>query len=395
MLETALSASSASLAGDHRRWRSVRAHLNAHRGELTALAARLYPGSRTLPSTRLLVAPGWVPPAPIPLGDVTLRWCTPPPAPDHVGTKAFATASRAVRARRTATERFDSYAVTIAALDPPRIFDDRPSYRLLRAHTEVGAAALEFTTGHYFDAVDVGEACAHELARTDLDGERVTGLSALPLREHIGDPTRLEHRPALLGVSVLTIRADAHGGEPAFLVHLRDARKVATGGGQFHVIPVGLFQPPPGRPAVADEHFDLWRLIGREFAEEVLGCPEQRPEEQRGPEAERATVLLAGLAEARDAGRCRPYYLGLGVDPLMLATDVMIAAVFDAATFDALLGGFTAVNDEGALARHGQDVWFPFAAQEVRRIVGATQAQPACAGALALAWQGREHLGVG
>jgi hypothetical protein len=164
---------------------------------------------------------------------------------------------------------------------------------------------------------------------------------------------------------------------------------VATGGGQYHVVPVGLFQPPPGQPAAPDGSFDIWRLMAREFAEELLGYPDELVFD------ERAAAFHAALDAARATGRCRAYYLGLGVDPLTLATDIMTVVVFDGATFDELFGSLAKVNGEGSLVRHGSDVWFPFDESDVRRMADAPQSQPACAATLTLAWQGRETLGIG
>ncbi|MGI5152962.1 hypothetical protein ACQEVC_42375 [Plantactinospora sp. CA-294935] len=366
----------------HRRWRQVRRHLNGHRGDLTRLAATLYPGLPTVGTSGLLTRPGWVPEAPIPLDRVALRWRD-APAP---GTRAGALeeASRGVRALQTAQERFGSYTMTMQALDPPRLFDDRPSYRLLAVLPADGAMTLEFTAGSYFAAVDIGEACAHELADANLHGG-----DSLSLRTHVGDPTLVAQRPALLGVSVLTIRLDTVTGEATFLLHLRDAEHVTTGGGQHHVIPVGLFQPPAGRPAVADHDFDLWQLITREYAEELLGHPEQTAPDNR------TAAFRDAMDAARDGGRARAYCLGLGVDPLMLATDLLAVVVFESRTFDELFGGLTETNGEGTLARHGSGVWFPLNATEVGRRAGESKTQPAGAAALALAWQGRETIGVG
>nr|MDT0659377.1 hypothetical protein [Micromonospora sp. DSM 115978] len=372
---------------DDRHWLRVRDRLNNRRPELTRMACALYPEVGKLGASRLLVRPEWLPGRPFPLDRVELDWRDVPPEP---ATGAPDPVAAAPRGRAGGPDRTRSYATMIELLERPRIFDDRPSYRLLSVRPTADAVKLEFTAARYFDAVDVGEACAHELAEATLDSP-VSALDAvaLPLRSRVGDPTVVAARPALLGVSVLTIRVDGGTGAASFLLHQRDARKVTTGGGQQHVLPVGLFQPPPGRPAVPDADFDLWRLMSREYAEELLGHPEQASPDDP------ANAFHDALATARAAGRCRPFYLGLGVDPLMLATDALTAVVFDGETFDSLFGRLREVNAEGTLARHGSQVWFPFTADGVRAVAHAPRSQPACAATLILAWQGREILDVG
>jgi hypothetical protein len=379
------------LQTDQERWLAARRRLNLHRGELTRMAAALYPDVPRVSSVPLLTRPDWVPERPIPLDAVSLRWRDIEQIERADGEPSrYAGASQGVCALRTDSTRFASYAETMQVLSKPRVFADLPSYRLLAAHPAADTMSLEFTTGRYFDAINVGEACAHELAMATMDSAgAVPDRDSLALRTQVGDPTHLARRPALLGVSVLTVRLDDHTGKATFLMHLRDAGKVATGGGQCHVVPVGLFQPPPGRPSAPDSCFDIWRLMVREFAEELLGHPDESPLD------ERAAAFHAALDAARATGRCRPYYLGLGVDPLMLATDILTVVLFDGSTFDELFGGLTGVNGEGALVRHGSDVWFPFNESQVRRMSNSAQTQPAGAATLILTWKGREALAIG
>ncbi len=90
--------------------------------------------------------------------------------------------------------------------------------------------------------------------------------------------------------------------------------------------------------------FSLWHFMLREYAEELLGEPERTGVDYaRWPFAVEMTAALR-------AGRIRAHCLGLGVDPLTFATDLLVAVVFDAPAFDALFGAWVAENEEGAVS---------------------------------------------
>lgn len=282
-------------------WSRVRAYLRENRYELSA---GFPPG---LAGTTLLSRPSWVPAAPIPLSALTISM-GPTPAWDLPAA-------------------YPRYSAAMAALDAPTVFENRPTWRLLDADLAGPAPRLVFGDGWYFDSIDTGEAAAHEYAAARLDG------SSTPLRDAIGDPTDLSRRPANMAISALTIRADDQ-----FLLHWRDPAKVGHAGGLYQVVPVGVFQSSgPG-------DFDLWRFMLREYAEEVLGEPEvSAPDYETWPFARAMTGALAD-------GHIRADVLGLGVDPLTFATDLLVRVVIDAPVFDELFGARVAVNDEGAVS---------------------------------------------
>jgi len=287
-------------------WAEVRAYLREHRYDL---AAGFPPG---LAGTPLLSRPSWVPASPIPLSSLGIAhepapvWELPAASghPDH-----------------------PSYSAAMAALDAPTVFENRPTWRLLDADLAGPAPRLVFGDGWYFDSIDTGEAAAHEYAAARLDG------TPTPLRDAIGDPTDLVRRPANMAVSALTVV----GGEE-FLLHWRDPAKVGHAGGLYQVVPVGVFQ------SSGPDDFDLWRFMLREYAEELLGEPEvEAPDYGTWPFA---TAMTAAL----DAGAITADVLGLGVDPLTFATDLLVRVGIDRAVFDELFGARVAVNDEGAVS---------------------------------------------
>ena len=288
-------------------WLRVRARLRAGRHPLAVEAADRYPDVPKLAGTPLLTRRTWVPERPVPLGDVALSLGATPPLPDLPAT---------------------GYAEKMAAHDRPAVFENRPTYRLLAA-TLTGEPRLEFGHGTYFDGIDTGEAAAHEYAAG----------GPTPLRDAIGDPCDLTRRPANLAVSALTVRL---GADPTFFLHWRDPARVGHAGGLYQVVPVGVFQPSGPSPA----EFSLWHLLLREYAEELLGEPERDG-------VDYATWPFAvEMTAALRAGRIRAHCLGLGVDPLTFATDLLVTVVIDAPVFDDLFGARVAQNEEGAVSEH-------------------------------------------
>ncbi len=280
-------------------WLEVRAHLRAHRYRLAVEAAGRYPDVPKLAGTPLLTRPEWVPDRPVPLADIAISLTDSPP----VDLPA------------------SDYARTMAALDAPTVFENRPTFRLLSASLS-DAPTMRFGPGWYFDSIDTGEASAHEYAAAELTG------APTPLRDAIGEPTVLSGRPANLAISALTVRRDR------FLLHWRDPAKVGHAGGLYQVVPVGVFQG-------AD--FSLWRFLLREYAEELLGEPERETVDP---------VFEATMTSALTDGRIRALCHGMGVDPLTFATDLLVSVDIDDDVFEDVFGARVAVNDEGTVSEH-------------------------------------------
>lgn len=348
-------------------WREIRRYLNGHRHALARRAGARYPGLPTVGATGLLTRPEWLPAEPVDLRRVTPVWRPQAPPPRVTGAGAAAAGG------------FGRYSAALAALDPPRVLENRTCYRLL----EVAWPRLVFTAGRYFDGLDVGEAAAHEFAHAVL-----TGAAELPLRTAVGDPTDLARRPAHPAISVLTLRR-GRTGPPTFVLHHRDPAKVAHGGGLYQVMPVGVVQPANEAPGALEADLDLWRCVVREYAEEFLGRPEAYGEAV--PFDPDGWPFHRRMTAAADAGRLRLWLLGLGVDPLSFATDLLAVAVFDAEVYDELFGGMGEGNAEGRIAA----ARVPFTAETVARYARHEPMQAAGAAVLELAWRHREALGAG
>jgi hypothetical protein len=380
-------------------WCRIRRLLNEHRLDLAAVAAGLYPDLPRVAGTDLLCWPGWLPAAPLDLADVRLDWVSAPPPPAADGTGA---AAAHVLPRAGTGQAYPTYAAAIEALDRPALFDNRVCYRLLDAGL-AGAPrgippALRFGPARYFDAVNLGHAVAHELAEAwaaqsppTLDGQ--PALDALPLRAAVGDPCALPRRCALTAVTTLTLRL-APGGAASFLLHWRDPARVNHAGGLYQVMPAGIFQPVSEAPAARRHDFSLWRCMTREFSEELLGGSEEYPTHD-GRLDYGHWPFHQELAVARDAGVLRVSCLGLGVDPLTLATDILTVAVFEAGAFDRIFRGLVTENAEGRVITQDGSAAIPFTRATVDRFTGGGEPlQTAGAALLRLAWQHRGLLGV-
>jgi hypothetical protein len=326
-------------------WREVRGYLTANRDGLGRVASRLYPEAPRVDGTSLLTRPEWLPDEPLPLESARLGW-NPLPEPPAVADPDDGLPAG-----------YRTYAEAMKALAAPRVFEDRPSYRLLDASLTTGlpTGTMSFGPGRYFDGVNVGEAVAHELA-ADTPG--------LPLRQRVGDPCDLSRRIALPAITTLTITTSG-----SYVLHWRDPEKVAHAGGLHQVMPVGVFQP------LADERadLDLWRCMVREFS----------TGEDYGPGFDQeAWPFHRALSAARRDGRIGVHCLGLGVDPLTLAVDVLTVAVVEDGAFGELFGGLVGVNAEGRVRLAAFDGTVP------------APIQPAGAAALRQAWRHRRALGL-
>jgi hypothetical protein len=364
------------LTASQLQWLRIRAHLVSNRHPL---AVRAF-GEFDLPpavDAPLLVRPEWLPAEPLPLADVRLDHQTDAPFDGVTGAGSIADDVLPVRPDGGRHER---YSEVIADLAAPSSLHNLPTYRLLAADLR-DARRLAFGDGRYFDGLDTGEASAHEYAAADL-GE----LRRQALRAAVGDPTDLTRRPVNVAVSALTLRHDPKTGTATMPLHRRDPARVGHAGGMMQVIPVGVFQPAGPEPWNVTNDLSLWRCLLREYAEELLGAAEDY-DTTSGPFDYDAWSFGARMKAAADAGLVRPYLLGLGVDPLTFATDLLAAVVVDAGTYDDLFADAVADNAEGSVLPA-----VPFTAAQVDRYANHEPSQAAGAAVLRLAWHHRTAL---
>jgi len=372
-------------------WRKLRRALNSGRGDLARVAASLY-SPELLATGAPFLAPGaWTPAHLLPLEDITLEWEDTMTPILVTGTEAEACG---VLPLRVSGKRYDRYTSAIRYLDPPALFENRPSYRLLDADLAGATPRLRFGLGTYFDKLDLSEAIAHELAGA-TDRKPEPGWEDLPLRGLVGDPFDLRRRAVMPAIETLTLRRNTKTDQATFFLHWRDPEKVATAAGIHGLIPAGEFQPSTIATWDRENDFDLWRNIVREYSEELLGEPE-RDGSQGVPLDYESWPLYRGLQAARAAGKVRPFCLGIGLDTLTLTATILTAVVIDDDVFDTLFGDFVSVNAEGILVTASDTTavtdGLPFDEPCVHRLL--TEEPMASPGACILdrAWRHRHQL---
>lgn len=372
-----------SLTDSQLQWLEIRSFLLEHRYDLAVSAAEGYPAENRIAGTPLLADPGWLPDPPLDLADIELAILAGDSADASTAHVADAATELALPVRPDGS-RYESYSAAVADLSPPTTFENRPTYRLLEAGLNTLASHMVFSRGHYFDGLNFGEACAHEYAASILNG------TPRPLRDAIGTPWDLSRRPANMAISTLTLRVDKTAHEASFLLHRRDATKVGHAGGLYQVLPVGIFQPS-GRAAWNEQNdFDLWRNITREYAEELLGTSEDHGSEH-APINYAAWPFSERLSTARRHGMVRAHVLGMGADPLTLATDLLTVVAVHASAFDEIFGDLVDSNSEGQLVASA-DQGVAFTRENVHRFARYEPIQAAGAALLELAWANQAIL---
>lgn len=369
-------------------WRSVRRYLGDHGPHLARDVMRLYGSHTRVPDTPTMAPPGWIPQTPIPLDQVTLAFQEHPPRPVVTGTEPEL---RPVLPLRTPRHAFPNYTSTIRYLDPPRLFENRPSYRLL----DVDGTTLTFGLATYFDKLNITEALAHEYAAAAMGGP--VSWPQLPFRSLITDPFDLASRIVNTGICTLTIRRDTADGSATFFLLGRDPTKVAVGGGEYGVIPAGEFQPASIGPESLTSDLDIWRNMIREYSEELLGQPEH--DGSSGTPLDYETwPFYRDMRAGRAEGRIRAYYLGAVCHGLGLSVDIMTAVIIDDILFDDLFRDLVDANAEGrvlaAPRRNRSITGLPFTAETVSRFLHHEPVGGMSAACLALSWQQREKLGL-
>jgi transcriptional regulator with XRE-family HTH domain len=335
------------VAASQERWRRTRHALNRSRGDLAKLAARCYRPDVRIDDLSFMALPHWMPDAPIPLDNIRLDWTNEPSTVAVTGGEPEASAVLPLRAPG---RRFARYTAAIKYIDPPKLFENRTSYRLLDVDLRRDPH-MRFALGTYFDKLDLSEAVAHELAianAADAYSSEPPAWDALPLRALVGDPFNLKRRHVMPAIETLTLRRDRSTGEATFLLHWRDPAKVATAAGIYGLIPAGEFQPSTVATHDRENDFSLWRSMVREYSEELLGEPERDGSSGEPLEYE-SWPLYRKMEDARISSRVRPYCLGIGLDTLTLTATILTVVVFDDDVFDDLFGDTVEINAEGTL----------------------------------------------
>ncbi|HZZ45935.1 MAG TPA: helix-turn-helix transcriptional regulator [Pseudonocardia sp.] len=371
-------------------WRLIRQTLNRNRSTLTKLAADLYWGPDRIAGTACLTLPDWMPPEPTELGAVDLSWVDNPLAPAITGADLE---TSPYRPPGPGDIPYTRYSQAIRALAKPTLFENRGSYRLLGLGWDGARGHMEYGYTTYFDMLDVCEVLAHELTavwmRKERSGQKVP-LGDLPFRRHLDDLFNLGRRAVLPSINTLTIRR-APEGDSIFL-HRRGSGQVAIAGGQTHVIPAGVFQPSGIAPWNMAGDFDLWRSMLREYSEEMLGNPEHDGSSGEPIDYD-ALEPFRTLNEGRRTGKVRAWVLGVGLDPLVPAGEILTTVVIESDVFDVAFARMVATNAEGELfPSEDGAVGIAWTAANVRRLQTREPLACSAAACIALTWKYRELI---
>lgn len=333
----------ASVAASQQQWRTTRRHLNHHRNDLARLATALYRPEHRIKRTPLIAPASWLPEEPVDLADIDLAWDTDSPPLRVTGAEPE---TQAVRPLRVPGQQFDRYTSAVRYLDPPSLFENRPSYRLQGVAWAGPTGAMRFGLATYFDKLDISEAVGHELVLAHQRGQGTITPAELPFRSLIGDPFDFGRRAILPAITTLTLRRTRSRATVSFLLHWRDPAKVATAAGLYDVIPAGEFQPSSIAPHDIANDFDIWKNIVREYSEELLGTPEHDGSRSTPIDYD-AWPLFRALGQARSEGRLSAVCLGAGLDALTLAATILTVVLIDDDVFDEAFRDVVQVNAEG------------------------------------------------
>ena len=375
-------------------WRRNRRFLNRHRGELAQLAKQLYSSEFHMGDTPFMARPEWMPERPIRLEDIKLDWSEEPVSIEVTGAEPEASSVLPLRAPG---HRFERYTSAIRYLDPPALFENRASYRLLSADLRDDSPRLGFGLGTYFDKLDASEAAAHELASVVRSGpaDEVPDWTALPLRGLIGDPFDLagvrscpRSRRSRCAASA---RPAARRSCCTGVIPRRSPPRPAS----TACIPAGEFQPSSVASWDMKNDFDLWRNMVREYSEELLGEPERDGSQGLPIQYDKWPFYLA-LEKARSDNRVNAYCLGIGLDTLTLTATLLTVVVIDDEVFDDIFGNTVQINAEGALVTAIESTsvseGVPFTEDTVKRMLTSEPMASPGACILARSWQLRDQI---
>jgi hypothetical protein len=153
-----------------------------------------------------------------------------------------------------------------------------------------------------------------------------------------------------------------------------------------HLLPAGIFQPSSVIPAAITADFSIWRNIQREYAEELLGHDEY----DGSGRPIRYDVLepFTTMDDALRDGHIRVFCLGVTLDALTFAGDILTVAIIAPDTYDELFANAVETNSEGSMPARA----FPFEENTLTWLSESKRLSPGAAAALHLAWTHRKFL---
>ena len=315
-------------------WKDASIKVMEDRNRYSDIAYQYYTGinapQNDLP---LIVRPGWI------LGQPQeLRRDDPPPRvvdlPDVSG-------------RPLSSGGLVSYTFlkkAIAAEKVQRRLWDGTSYRVMEIEAADSHIDFVFSRGSYYKFLDTSEILGAELALAEeraADRGGSLKLEDIPRRGIPSDAFKFYMRSVPLGVNCITIlknfapkitrdgRTTALKKGTYFLMHHRRT-DVIEAQNVWHLVPAGGHQPI----GIADpDHWqaNVWCTVAREFLEECLGvkaADEQHSGASGFFENDAAKPRLDALFSGSKPA-AKTFLLGVGLDPLNLKPEALVAIVVD------------------------------------------------------------------
>jgi len=403
----------------HQYFKDVREFLNDNRLELSEQAFRYYGDGELCQSlecemeggivnAKILAKTEWIMREPLPLDEIELL------LPDDnrliSGSYKVTNKYRYLWPYKGMFSRFPNYHDAIEAIDCPELWENRDSFAIASVESIESSLRLSFRMGKYFEYQDTGEALAFELARTQLlaskDGQhsyldQQKLIRKLKLRRDIGNPADFSKRCAAVGIDTLIVFCANR--EPRFILHHRQAGKVALAPNMYTLVPAGEFQPAMPKETrsgsvtwsnIIKRDFDMWRNVMREANEEILGAPEIPY-----PDDYLDISPFRQLMDAKKKGELTIYFLGLALDPMSLKPDIMTVCVFKNDTFQETFqqifqDSANLINAEGNLVVGRDNIGIPFDGAHLHPYLDGFTFYPTSKALLMLAFQHRSALGI-
>src|SRR5690606_46169 len=96
------------------------------------------------------------------------------------------------------------------------------------------------------------------------------------------------------------------------------------------------------------------------------------------------------LNEGRRAGKVRAWYLGMGLDPLVPAGEILTVVTLDAEVFDSAFGAMVSTNSEGeVITSDPGNVGIAWNARNIQRVLTEEPLSCAAHACIALTWKHR------
>ena len=210
-----------------------------------------------------------------------------------------------------------------------------PNYALIGVESDGNEIKLTVRYDRYFDFYDTCDFMTYELAykmhRTGAD--KSIELSDLPYRKGLS-PFEMENRFAGIGVCTLTIlknfdsdRGDEKGA--AFLIHQRSSGQ-AEGGGAFHVVPAGSYQPLSTIKLYNCPEEDLYEELKRTVKDDLTNTVIREFMEEVIDHDLYSRLASEDLLEKKLKEICADvFFLGVGFEPLNAKAEIMACIIVD------------------------------------------------------------------